>query len=212
MSSPAVQFRSRMPRIAEAAVERARLTVVPRRRVRAARVPFVSLVSLVLLGGVIGLLLFNTSMQQASFAATSLESQASTLSAREQTLRMELDVLRNPQHVAEQARRMGMVTAGSPAFLSLADGKILGDAAPPDPAQNVRILPPAPPLPAVLNPAPTYVDAPDQGLGNGHANGHANGHGASSASHGHGDGRNDAASHENHQNHKNNQPHQPQHR
>ncbi|GAA2153320.1 hypothetical protein GCM10009844_37650 [Nocardioides koreensis] len=210
MSSPAVQFRSRMPRIAEAAVERARLTVVPRRRVRAARVPFVSLVSLVLLGGVIGLLLFNTSMQQASFAATSLESQASTLSAREQTLRMELDVLRNPQHVAEQARKMGMVTAGSPAFLSLADGKVLGDATPPDPAQNVRILPPAPPMPAVLNPAPTFVDAPDQGLGNGHGHGH----GASSASRGHGSGRNNTASHENHQNHKhqNNQPHLPQHR
>lgn len=212
MSSPAVQLRSRVPRIAEAAVERARLTVVPRRRVRAARVPFVSLVSLVLLGGVIGLLLFNTSMQQASFAATSLESQASTLSAREQTLRMELDVLRNPQHVAEQARRMGMVTAGSPAFLDLADGKILGEAAPPDPAQNVRILPPAPKLPAVLNPAPTYVDAPAEAHGNGHANGHANGHGASSTSRGHGNGRNDTASHQNHQQHKNNQSHQPQSR
>ena len=117
MSSPAVQFRSRVPRIAEAAVERARLTRRARaRRVRAARVPFVTLVSLVLLGGVVGLLLFNTSMQQASFAATSLEDQASTLTAREQTLRMELDVLRNPQRVAEQARSMGMVTAGSPAF------------------------------------------------------------------------------------------------
>jgi len=33
MSSPAVQFRSRMPRIAEAAVERARLTVVGRAQV-----------------------------------------------------------------------------------------------------------------------------------------------------------------------------------
>ena len=53
----------------------------PRRRVRAARVPFVTLVSLLLLGGVVGLLLFNTSMQQASFAATSLEGQASTLDA-----------------------------------------------------------------------------------------------------------------------------------
>ena len=73
MSSPAVQLRSRMPRIAWAAVERARLTVVPRRRTKAARMPFVLLVSLVLLGGVVGLLLFNTSMQQASFAATSLE-------------------------------------------------------------------------------------------------------------------------------------------
>jgi cell division protein FtsB len=182
MSSPAVQFRTRVPRLAEAAVERARLTVVPRRRVRAARMPFVALVSMVLLGGVIGLLLFNTSMQQASFAATSLESQASTLSAREQTLRMELDVLRDPQHVAEQARRMGMVTAGSPAFLSLSDGKILGEAVPTDPTQDVRIFPPAPKKPAVLTPAPTYVDAPAEG-GRG-------GDGASSSDEGDGQGRN----------------------
>ena len=53
--------------VAEAAVERARLTVVPRARTRAARVPFVSLVTLLLLGGVVGLLLFNTSMQQSSW-------------------------------------------------------------------------------------------------------------------------------------------------
>jgi len=191
MSSPAVQFRSRMPRIAEAAVERARLTVVPRRRVRAARVPFVTLVTLVLLGGVIGLLLFNTSMQQASFATTSLEDQASSLSAREQTLRMELDVLRNPQHVAEQARKMGMVTAGSPAFLRLSDGKILGQAAPPDPTQNVRIVPPAPAKPAVLNPPPTYVDPPrDQ---SGHGSGLVPG--ASSNGAGDGGGRKNHTSH-----------------
>ncbi len=45
----------------EAAVERARLSVVPhRRRVRAPRMPFVTLVSLVLLGGIVGLLCFNT--------------------------------------------------------------------------------------------------------------------------------------------------------
>ena len=216
MSSPAVQFRSRMPRIAEAAVERARLTVVPRRRVRAARVPFVTLVSLILLGGVIGLLLFNTSMQQASFAATSLEDQASTLSAREQTLRMELDVLRNPQHVAEQARRMGMVTAGSPAFLRLSDDSIVGQAGPPNPAENVRIFPPAPKLPAVLNPAPTYVQASGQastdgsGQGSTHGQGHGRGQGsgASATSHGPRGGTNDQASHQNHLNHKNQQSHQ----
>jgi len=212
MSSPAVQFRSRMPRIAEAAVERARLTVVPRRRVRAARVPFVTLVSLILLGGVIGLLLFNTSMQQASFAATSLEDQASTLSAREQTLRMELDVLRNPQHVAEQARRMGMVTAGSPAFLRLSDDSIVGQAGPPNPAENVRIFPPAPKLPAVLNPAPTYVqasgDPAGQGAAHGQGHGRGRGPGASATLHGHRGGTNDAASHQNHLNHKNQQSHQ----
>ena len=96
MSSPAVQpvrpgCRPACPRLAEAAVDRARLTVVPRVRARAPRVPFVTLVSLVLLGGVVGLLMFNTSMQQASFAATALEDQAATLTAREQTLRMELE-------------------------------------------------------------------------------------------------------------------------
>ena len=70
----------RVPRIAEAAVERARLTVVPAAGARRApRVPFVILVSLLLVGGVVGLLLFNTSMQQASFTATALEQQAAVL-------------------------------------------------------------------------------------------------------------------------------------
>ena len=40
------------------ALQRARLSVVPRRRVQASRFPFVTLVSLMLLGGVVGLLCF----------------------------------------------------------------------------------------------------------------------------------------------------------
>ncbi len=163
MSSPAFQIRTRVPRIAGAAVERARLSVVPRPRSKAARVPFVMLVSLVLLGGVVGLLLFNTSMQQASFAATNLERQAGTLSAREQSLKMELDVLRNPQRVARQAQRMGMVTPPAPAFLDLSDGKILGETAVATRLDALRLEPRAPRLPASLNPAPTFVDAPAEG-------------------------------------------------
>lgn len=200
MSSPAFQIRSRMPRIAEAAVERARLTVVPRRRVRAARVPFVSLVSLVLLGGVVGLLLFNTSMQQASFAATSLENQASSLSAREQTLGMELDVLRDPQRVARQAQRMGMVPAPTPAFLNLSTGKVLGVPTAATPLQRLRIEPLAPPLPASLNPPPTYVEAPTVT-----APGSSIAAGAPSVSRGHGDGRHGAKSHQNHKTHQSHQ-------
>jgi cell division protein FtsB len=179
MSSPAIQFRSRVPRLAGAAVERARLTVVPRRRVRAARVPFVSLVSLVLLGGVIGLLLFNTSMQQAAFAATSLESQAGTLSAREQTLRMELEVLRDPQHVAERAQALGMVPPASPAFLRLPDGKVLGKPMVSTRLDGVRLRPKPPTRPAILDPRPVHVDAPA-------------GSGASTAADGLRDGRNES--------------------
>ena len=101
MSTPALQLRERLPAARPTTrCARARLTVVPRRRVRAARMPFVTLVSLVLLGGVVGLLCFNTQMQQASFAATSLETQSNNLAAREQTLHDELQNLRDPQDLA----------------------------------------------------------------------------------------------------------------
>ncbi len=208
MSSPAFQYRSRMPRLAEAAIERARLTVVPRRRVRAARVPFVTLVSMVLLGGVVGLLLFNTSMQQASFAATALETQVNSLSAREQTLGMELDVLRNPQRVARQAQRMGMVAAGSPAFLRLGDGKVLGQSSPGTP---LRLDPRAPARPASLNPKPTYVDAASSTTGTrgtGTRSTSGTDPGAPSGAKATGGGRNDSTSQQHHSSH---QSHSTQH-
>ncbi|MCW2833100.1 MAG: hypothetical protein JWN68_1053 [Nocardioides sp.] len=156
MSSSAVQIRSRGSRIASAAVEKARLSVVPRTRTRAPKVPFVTLVSLILVGGVVGLVLFNTSMQQASFAATSLEEQATNLAAREQTLQMELADLRNPQRVAAEAQAMGMVVPPAPTFLGL-DGSVLGEKVPALPTDALNLAPPAPIKPKVLAPAPTIV-------------------------------------------------------
>lgn len=163
MSSSAAQLRTRVPRIAEAAVERVRLRVVPPRRTQAARVPFVALVSLVLLGGVIGLLLFNTSMQQAAFATTALEQQAETLAARQQTLEMELDVLRNPQRVAERAQAMGMVPSGTPAYLLLENGKVLGEPTPATPQNTLRLKARPPVKPALLDPAPIVHQVVAQG-------------------------------------------------
>src|SRR5688572_11627352 len=153
-ASPLGPIRRRVPKVAEQAVTRARLRVVPRRRTRTPRIPFVTLVSLVLVGGVVGLLLFNTSLQQASFAASSLEAQARTLTAREQTLRMELDDLRDPQRVAEQAQRMGMVPAVSPAFLNLSDGSVVGVPTAATRENGLRILARPPRKPAVLTPDP----------------------------------------------------------
>ena len=160
MSSPAPQPRTRVTRIAQEAVDRARLTVVPRMRTRAPRVPFVTLVSLVLVGGIVGLLLFNTSMQQASFAASSLENEAETLAAREQTLRMELDELRDPQRVAEEAQEMGMVIPPAPVFLDLETGKTSGVRTPATREGAIQLLPPPPVKPAVLAPPPTVVEVP----------------------------------------------------
>jgi hypothetical protein len=160
MSSPALQPRTRVTRIAQEAVDRARLTVVPRVRSRAPRVPFVTLVSLVLVGGIVGLLLFNTSMQQASFTASSLEGQADTLAAREQTLRMELDELRDPQRVATQAQQMGMVIPSAPVFLDLESGTTSGVRTPATRENAIQLQPPAPIKPANLAPAPILVEVP----------------------------------------------------
>lgn len=154
MSSAAPAPRTRMPRIAGAALERARFTVVPRRRARASTVPFLILVSMVLVGGVVGLLLFNTSMQQASFATSSLEDQAAILNAHEQSLQMELDRLNDPQVVAMRAQRMGMVLPATPAFLRLSDGKVIGQPAPGTRLNALRLRPPAPVKPAALAPQP----------------------------------------------------------
>ena len=185
MSSPAFQIRSgriratspgRVSGLAGAALQRARLTVVPRARTRTSPVPFVMLVSFVLLAGVIGLLMFNTSMQQAAFAATSMEHQASTLTAREQSLRMELDVLRDPQRVAREAQGMGMVIPATPAFLRLADGKVLGTPTPATREDPLRLLPRAPKKPAVLDPAPNVVTVLGEAVGAGTGKQH-HGHG-----------------------------------
>ncbi len=178
-SSVALPLRRRVPKVAGQAVARARLSVVPRRTAVAPRVPFVTLVSLVLLGGVVGLLLFNTSMQQASFAASSLETQARTLTAREQTLRMELDDLRDPQRVAEAAQAMGMVPALSPAFLQLSDGKVVGVPAAATRANALRIRALPPRKPAVLTPAPIVheevADTSTTNSGGGGSGGHDGG-------------------------------------
>jgi hypothetical protein len=178
MSTPALQLRERVPRLAEEAVVRARLTVVPRRRVRAARMPFVTLVSLVLLGGVVGLLCFNTQMQQASFAATSLEEQASNLGAREQTLHDELQVLRSPQHLATAAQAAGMVVPQSACTVRLAAQTTESGCTPATVDNTPRLQAKPQKKPHVLDPDPFVVVVPPpagtgQG-GQGRHHGHKN--------------------------------------
>ena len=145
--------RTRVPRFAEAAVERARLTVVPPRRAigrtQAARTPFAVLVIAMLVAGVVGLLMFNTNMQQASFKATALQEQVNTLTAKEQSLNMELDSLRDPQRLATEAKGLGMVPPAQPAFIRL-DGTVLGTPAAATPDNAVRINPLPTPKPASL--------------------------------------------------------------
>jgi hypothetical protein len=163
MSTLVSQARARAPRLAEAAVERARLTLVPARSPRSPRAPFAVLVFVILGAGVVGLLMFNTHMQQASFYATRLQRQADDLTARQQALDMELERLRAPQRLATAAKDLGMVAPGVPAFVNLTDGTVVGNptAAVPDDAVRIDPLPAG--LPAPLKRRPIIVRVPAAG-------------------------------------------------
>ncbi len=154
------QARVRVPRAAWEAVERARLTVVPRGTARAPRAPFAVLVIALLAAGVVGLLMFNTHMQQVSFTATSLQNRADALTAQEQSLSMQLAHLRDPQVLAQRARKLGMVAPPEPAFIRLSDGKVVGDPVVATPADAVRIQPFPVSKPPALNPPPRVVRVP----------------------------------------------------
>jgi hypothetical protein len=157
MSSLVSQARARAPRFAEAAVERARLSLVPVRRTRPPRTPFAVLVFAILGAGVVGLLMFNTHMQQASFYATRLQHQADDLTARQQALDMELERLRAPQRLAEAGKELGMVAPGVPAFVRLGDGTVVGTPTPASPDDAVRIDPLPAGLPDALQRKPIIV-------------------------------------------------------
>lgn len=163
INSARAGVRTRVPRFAEAAVERARLTVVPPRRslgrTQAARTPFAVLVLLMLAAGVVGLLMFNTNMQQASFKATALQDRVNVLTAKEQALSMELDQLRDPQSLAAAAKHLGMVAPSQPAFVRLSDGQVLGKPTPATPDEAVRINPQPAKLPDSMKPKKIIVKA-----------------------------------------------------
>jgi hypothetical protein len=204
MSSTAPALRARVPRLAEAALERARLTVVPKRkRRRTSPVPFLVLVSMLAVGGVVGLLLFNTSMQQASFAATDLQQQADTLEAQQQSLQMQLARLRDPQTIAIKAQRLGMVLPTSPAVLDLRSGKVLGQPAPATRLDPLRLLGPPPTKPAELDPPAhvTLIHTPSTRSGHQNSSGNTT---RRSLDPGARPGRNDHTSHTNHTSNTNN--------
>lgn len=160
MSTTSPTARVRVPRIAEHALEQARLSVVPRLRRPTPRVPFVSLVVVLLVLGVVGLLMFNTSLQQASFTAASLESRATQVAAERQALERELQLLRDPQRVAERAQKIGMVPAAAPAFLRLEDGTVLGNPVPARAEDRMAIKERDVTKPRFLDPEPVVVRVP----------------------------------------------------
>jgi cell division protein FtsB len=104
----------------------AALRLVPQRRSSAPRAPFVTMVVLLLAGGLLGLLALNTVLAQDAFTLHALVKEQKALVDREQTLEREVETLRTPRNLAQRARELGMVQGQTPAFLRLPDGAVLG--------------------------------------------------------------------------------------
>ncbi|PZS35239.1 MAG: hypothetical protein DLM59_03360 [Pseudonocardiales bacterium] len=126
------------------------MRVVPPRSLQAPRAPFVALVVGLLAAGLLGLLLLNTVIAEDSFQLHTLQQRGNALDLQQQQLQRDIDALEAPTALAARARAMGMVPAGSPAFIRLSDGKVLGV---PEPATSPVPIRLASPKPSAAAPA-----------------------------------------------------------
>ncbi|MFD0419810.1 septum formation initiator family protein [Streptomyces sp. NPDC127108] len=114
---------SKKPELRGRAARLARL--LPAGPSQAARTPFVLLVVLLLGGGLITLLILNSSLNEGSFQLTKLKKETQELTDEEQELQKDVDEYAAPDALQRRARELGMVPGGDPAFL-FPDGTVRG--------------------------------------------------------------------------------------
>jgi cell division protein FtsL len=87
---------------------------------------FTVIVITILSLGALALLVVNMMSAEASFQKHDLQSQLSNLVSEQQALERTVISAESPENLVKAAYRMGMVPAGSPAFIRLSDRKVLG--------------------------------------------------------------------------------------
>jgi hypothetical protein len=103
-----------------------RLRVTPPAPVSVPRAPFVAMVLVVVITGVVGILVLNTKINENAFRLEALQRQQGKLDRTEAQLTKDLADRESPNSLAAAAKRLGMVPSDRPAFITLPDGKILG--------------------------------------------------------------------------------------
>jgi hypothetical protein len=105
---------------------RGELRVAPPAPVSTPRAPFVALVLVVVVAGVLGILVLNTKISENAFRLSYLEDQQNTLDEQEQYLNQQLSDDSSPTNLYALARAQGMLNSGQPAYISLPNGTVLG--------------------------------------------------------------------------------------
>ncbi|NNG39631.1 hypothetical protein HJ588_10150 [Flexivirga sp. ID2601S] len=118
---------TRLPKRPAATTSRPSLRVVQHQdAAEHSGVGFVMLCVFLLVGGLIALLLLNTSRAQQSFAIDKLQAKSANLTDQQQAISSQLDDLAAPQQLALRAQQLGLVPAKNVKYVRKADGKVLG--------------------------------------------------------------------------------------
>ncbi|MFB9239609.1 hypothetical protein ACFFWC_29455 [Plantactinospora siamensis] len=104
----------------------ARLTVAPPAPVLVPRAPFVALILAVVVGGVLGILVVNTKINENAIRLSRMQDQQATLDLRQQQLEDQITKAEAPGNLVARARKLGLVDSGPPAFIRLPDGRTIG--------------------------------------------------------------------------------------
>ncbi|MFC0100182.1 hypothetical protein ACFFKH_22000 [Micromonospora marina] len=110
-----------------------RLRVAPPAPIRVPRAPFVALILVLVVGGVLGILAVNTKINENAFRLERLQQQQAKLDVDEQELRKEIANQKAPGNLTANAKRLGLVESEDPAYIRLPDGQTIGV---PHPAQG----------------------------------------------------------------------------
>ncbi|MEV0426747.1 hypothetical protein [Micromonospora sp. NPDC050495] len=103
-----------------------RLRVAPPPPVRVPRAPFVGLILVLVVGGVLGILAVNTKINENAFKLEKLQQQQAKLDVDQQQLEKEIADQKAPGNLTANARKLGLVESDDPAYIRLPDGKTIG--------------------------------------------------------------------------------------
>jgi hypothetical protein len=88
------------------------------------RTPFVLLLLALLGGGLVCLLLINTTLAEGSFRITDMQQRNASLAQQVQAAEQQTTMLRSPASIAARAQQLGMRPVGRLHFLDLKNGRI----------------------------------------------------------------------------------------
>jgi hypothetical protein len=120
-----------------AAETRRRLRVAPPLPVTVARAPFVAMLLFIVVAGVVGILVLSTLINANQFQLNDLQSKQTGLDQQEQLLQQNLAQLQAPGSLVAAAKKLGLVPAGSLAYIRMPDGSVVGVPQPADQAPSV---------------------------------------------------------------------------